>query len=81
MGGQGEEDPLKSASTPMFFLLFGTGEGDKHASGPRLSLSSSESRPSESIFPVTVSSSERKALYGPLSDPGETFLVLHLLDP
>jgi hypothetical protein len=80
MGGQGEEDPLKSASTPMLFLLSGTGEGDKHVSGPRLSLSSSEFHPSESSSPGIASLCERNALYGPLSDPGETFIVLHLLE-
>ena len=63
------------------FFLSGTGEGDKHVSGPRLSLSSSESHPSRSSSPGRVSSSGRKALYGSLSDPGETVLVLPLLIP
>jgi hypothetical protein len=81
MGGQGEEDPLENAPNPFLFFLSGTGEGDKHVSGPRLSLSSSESHPSRSSSPGRASSSGHKALYGLISDPGETFLVLHLLDP
>ncbi len=63
------------------FFLSGTGEGDKHVSGPRLSLSSSESHPSRSSSPGRASSSGRKALYGAFSDLGETVLVLPLLDP
>ena len=74
MGGQRGEDPLENVSIPFLFFLSGTAEGDKHVSGPRLSLSSSESHPSRSSSPGRASSSGRKALYGPFSDPGEPLL-------
>ena len=81
MGGLRGADPMETVPCPFLFFLSGTGEGDKHVSGPRLSLSSSESHPSRSSSPGRASSSGRKALYGSFSDPGETVLVLPLLDP
>ena len=81
MGGQRGEDPLENVACPFLFFLSGFREGDKHVSGPRLSLSSSESHPSMSSSPGIASSSGRRALYGPFSDPGETVLVLPLLGP
>jgi hypothetical protein len=57
-------DPL------LFFLTCWTGEGDKHVSGPRLSLLSSESHPLRSNSPGRASSSGRMTqLYGPMSEP------------
>ena len=76
VGGLKGACPTKTFPCPFLFFLSGTGEGDKHVSGPRLSLSSSESHPSRSNSPGRASSSGRKALY-----VGDTILVLPLLDP
>jgi hypothetical protein len=81
MGGQRGEDPLENVACPFFFFLSGVREGDTPVSGPRLSLSSSESHPSRSRSPGRASSSGRRALYCPFSDPGETVLVLPLVGP
>jgi hypothetical protein len=72
---------METVICPFLFFLSGTREGDKHVSGPRLSLSSSDSHPSRSSSPGRASSSGRKALYGSFSYPGEPVLVLPLLDP
>jgi hypothetical protein len=62
-GEQGVEDRVRSSPTPSPFLrTSATGEGDKHVSGPRLSLSSSESHPSRSSSPGRAPSNGRRAL-------------------
>jgi hypothetical protein len=44
VGGLKGACPAKTFPCPFLFFLSGTGEGDRHVSGPRLSLSSSEWR-------------------------------------
>ena len=38
MGGQRGEDPLENVACPFLFFLSGVRGGDKHVSGPRLSV-------------------------------------------